>query len=143
MAEKAIGGFDGKIGMTPQISDDAFMTDEEIIKTTILYMTDMTGSSEENTSSESPVLRDKNKLRCIQTDLAGGFDDCVSFLPNPFCFRGFNKGSVTGRDCPNLSSIAIPESRKPKHGPIAEKEGIPLIRKPFSVIDGFMEESDR
>lgn len=61
MAEKAIGGFDGKIGMMPPKCGHASLTDEEV-KTTILYMTDITGSSEENTSSESPLLRDKNKL---------------------------------------------------------------------------------
>jgi hypothetical protein len=62
MAEKTIGGFDGKIGMIPPKSGNASLTDDEVI-TSILYMTDITGSSEENTTSESPVLRDKNKRK--------------------------------------------------------------------------------
>jgi len=55
MAEKAIGGFDGKIGMMPPKGGNASLTDEEVI-TVILYMTSRTGSDGENTTSESPVL---------------------------------------------------------------------------------------
>jgi cytochrome c5 len=55
MAEKAIGGFDGRIGMMPPKGGNSSLTDEEV-KTVILCMTSKVGSSEESTSAESPVM---------------------------------------------------------------------------------------